>query len=305
MKFGKLEDIREVDFRLPSDPAGTKACLRNANIPDSTRKMLVGCTGWSMPAWKGRVYPKGTQPKDFLREYGRQFNTIELNSTHYHIPPPDRVRTWFEATPDDFRFCPKLPQEMSHRQDLGLEGIGIGQFTDAVSGFGHKLGHCFLQLPPHFGPEGLPLLLRFLESWPQEVPLALECRHPEWFDGSVAFESLCRNLEAWNMPLVITDVAGRRDVLHMRLTCPVAMIRFVGNDLDHTDFERLDDWAIRLAAWFENGLEKAYFFTHEPDNINAPQAAAYLVDKFSLREDIDVRGPVLPKRDEDQQMTLF
>jgi hypothetical protein len=53
------------------------------------------------------------------------------------------------------------------------------------------------------------------------------------------------------------------------------MVRFVGNGLHPTDFARIDAWASRLANWCAHGLRQVYFFTHEPDNLLAPDLAAY------------------------------
>jgi len=83
MKFGKLPDITQVDFTLPPDPAGTTTIL--AKLPPSKApKLYVGCTGWGMKEWVGKVYPEKTKAKDYLTHYTKQFNTIELtkNSTN-------------------------------------------------------------------------------------------------------------------------------------------------------------------------------------------------------------------------------
>ncbi len=78
-------------------------------------------------------------------------------------------------------------------------------------------------------------------------------------------ETFFQLLEDHNISSVITDVAGRRDVCHMRLTNEKVLIRFVGNDLEPSDYTRINDWAERLKKWFDAGLHEAYIFTHEPD----------------------------------------
>jgi len=62
-----------------------------------------------------------------------------------------------------------------------------------------------------------------------------------------------------NLTLLLTDTAGRRDVLHQRLTSKTAFIRFVANDLHATDYKRMDEWITRLKNWIDNGLEEIYF----------------------------------------------
>jgi uncharacterized protein YecE (DUF72 family) len=305
MKFGKLEDISQVDFTLPSDPAGNRKVL--SALPERSERAgcYIGCTGWSMPEWIGKVYPKGTKSKDFLKYYSQQFNTIEFNTTHYRIPDISTVDKWHEGAADDFKFCPKVPQSISHSRDLGAGNNSLELFTDVILGLKEKLGACFLQLPPYFGHERLAVLENFLDRWPGAIPLSVEVRHESWFAGADQRRDLFNLLYRKGAGTVITDVAGRRDVLHMALSSGVAMVRFVGNGLHPTDYERIDEWVDRINAWFELGLHELFFFTHEPDNILAPELALYLFEKIKNNSTIKVKGPKLLDEQEGEQMTLF
>jgi uncharacterized protein YecE (DUF72 family) len=209
-----------------------------------------------------------------LDQYGLQFDTIELNTTYYRIPRPEQVVQWREAVPQSFRFCPKIPQHISHRTDLGLASGQISEFADSMVCFEEKLGPSFLQLSPSFGPERLGLLERFFRIFPvRAVPLAVEFRHPGWF-GTAAGDDVFALMADSGISTVITDVAGHREVLHQRLTSGTVLIRFVGNDLHPTDVQRLDEWTERLSQWFAMGLREAFVFLHEPDNLKAPALAA-------------------------------
>ncbi|MEL7222313.1 MAG: DUF72 domain-containing protein, partial [Bacteroidota bacterium] len=84
-------------------------------------------------------------------------------------------------------------------------------------------------------------------------------------------------------------------------------IRFVGNGLHPSDHTRIDEWCVRLNEWRKAGLEKVFFFPHEPDNILAPDLTQYFVAQMSARENILTRGPE-PIQDIQQageQFTLF
>ncbi|GJM35312.1 MAG: hypothetical protein DHS20C18_43130 [Saprospiraceae bacterium] len=305
MKFGKLADISQVDFKLPTPLSGTTAVLSKGSAREGKGQAYIGCTGWSMPQWVGKVYPKGTKSKDYLHHYSRQFNTIEFNTTHYRIPDVTTIEKWRRESSDDFKFCPKIPQSISHSRNLGLGEAQIMMFCNAIQGLEEKLGCCFMQLPPYFGFDRLGLLDRFLKGFPNHIPLAVEFRHESWFNQTEHTERLWTLLEKHKTATVITDVAGRRDVLHMRLTMPVAMVRFVGNALDSSDYSRIDEWADRVSQWFQQGLHELYFFTHEPDNVLAPELAAYLVDKMKTYPEINVRGPKFLDDTAGQQMSLF
>jgi uncharacterized protein YecE (DUF72 family) len=178
-------------------------------------------------------------------------------------------------------------------------------FVNSMIDLREKMGYCFLQLPPWFEPKHLLLLERFLRRWPRQVPLAVEVRHELFFQPTVAAASYFQLLQEHAAATVITDVAGRRDVCHQHLTVPDVLIRFVGNGLHATDYQRIRDWSERLSTWFEQGLHSAYMFTHEPDNLLAPDLAAYAAQVFSEKmPGALLRGPkkIAPPA---QQGTLF
>ncbi len=290
MDFGKLKDISKVDFSLPPDAAGTGQLLRQFSKTDSL-KVYVGCPIWTPKEWVGKIYPATAKEKDFLYHYTRQFNTIELNTTHYRIPDPETIIRWKAASAQGFTFCPKWPQIISH--ELGLvnaEGISR-EFRESIRGLGEHLGISFLQLPPQFSPRQAPVLAAFLEKLPADIPLAVEFRHEGWFIPSREAEDVFALLEDLKISTILTDVAGRRDALHMRLTTPTALIRFVGNGLHPSDYRRVDDWVQRFGEWFEQGLQTLYFFVHEPDNVTSPELALYLIRELNKRYKLKLAEP--------------
>ena len=304
MEFGKLPNVDNVNFSLPIDYIGNAQVLhkyRSAANP----VIYIGATGYNMKDWVGKWYPAGTKERDYLKAYGRQFNTIEHNTTHYRIPETATIQRWCEDTPDDFKFCPKVPQTISHARDLGLSSSDLRFFVEQMRVFGSKLGYCFLQLPPYFEPKHLQVLARFIEKWPAYIPLAVEVRHEYFFGKDGIGNAYFDLLESTKTCGVITDVSGRRDVCHSRLTANCAMIRFVGNGLHATDYSRVDAWAERIRAWMEQGLKTVYFFTHEPDNLLSPELARYVAERFgALMPEVIVRVPteiISPG----QQGTLF
>ncbi|WP_114777533.1 DUF72 domain-containing protein [Botryobacter ruber] len=291
MDFGKLADISRVDFSLPPDHPDTLRTLAAAKKTGQVPEVYIGLPVWINKAWVGSFYPASMREKDSLLWYGKQFNTIELNSTHYHIPGPDTIERWRYTVPHGFKFCPKFPQLISHDSALrSAQGL-TGTFCEAIAGLEEKLGHSFIQLPPSFGPAQLPDLEAFVQFVPEPVPLAVELRHLDWFTDRVASLELFEVLEKYRVATVLTDVSGRRDVLHMRLTTPVAMVRFVGNGLHPTDYSRIDAWVERLKLWFEAGLQQLYFFVHEPDNITSPELATYLINQLNQTCRLNLKPP--------------
>ncbi len=305
MDFGKLPSVEKVDFTMPPEPAQNAAVLRNLPPRPGSPRILIGSTGYNMKSWVGKWYPANAKDKDFLRHYGKQFDTIEFNATHYRIPDYATVLRWYDDTPDDFKFSPKIPQTISHDLDLGLSSGQIPVFCTAIRDLREKLGCSFLQLPPYFSPRDTSMLFRFLDVFPTDLPLAVEVRHPEFFEPTDRANAFFAALQARNIATVITDVAGRRDACHLHLTNARVLIRFVGNSLHATDYSRVAAWAEQISTWFTAGLHEVYFFCHEPDNLLSPELAAFCAQTFVEKmPDVHLRGPK-PIEKPAQQGVLF
>jgi uncharacterized protein YecE (DUF72 family) len=290
MDFGKLADISQVDWTLPPDDAASGVWPKSQN-----QAIYLGPTGWSMPSWVGNTYPAKAKSADFLQYYGKQFSTIEQNGTYYRMPDAEAVAKWVAATPEDFRFCPKVPQIISNSRDLSLSNNAYDEFVTALHGFGPKLGVAFLQLPTHAGEKVLKPLEQFLDRHAGRIPLAIEGRNAELFAAGPIREYYFSLLDAYQIGAVMTDVSGRRDVLHGRITQPDVLIRFVGNGLVASDHDRMDAWIARWAEWFDHGVERIFCFTHEPENLLAPEMALLTQQKIAkLLPQVTCRGPILP-----------
>jgi uncharacterized protein YecE (DUF72 family) len=305
MDFGKLNNIENVDFTLPHDAPQTAEILRGLPPRTHPPHVYIGATGWGMKEWVGTYYPKGTKATDYLQAYGKQFNSIELNTTHYRIPSSSDIQKWKNDTPPNFRFAPKLLQSISHERNLGLSNTLTQQFCDAIEGLEEKLGVCFMQLPPYFGVQNMPVLERFLKQFPENIPLAIEVRQEDIFNNKKYTFNYLDILRQNNIFTVITDVAGRRDVLHQGVTGKTTVIRFIGNDLHPTDYTRIDAWVLKLKEWFDLGLHEVYFFIHEPDNQNVPVLAEYLATKIETLFELNLTKPMSLKTSKINQISLF
>ena len=66
----------------------------------------------------------------------------------------------------------------------------------------------------------------------------------------------------------------------MRLTTPIAFIRYVGAN-HSSDKARLDDWVTRLKTWQEQGLQKLYFFVHQNIEKESPLLSAHFIENLN------------------------
>jgi uncharacterized protein YecE (DUF72 family) len=236
----------------------------------------IGTQGWNYDAWVGPFFPLGTRPADFLSLYSRAFDTVEVDSTFYAIPPAQTVRNWARRTPAEFTFALKLPQEITHEKRLrGVEGV-TAEFLDRARELGGKLGVILIQLGPDFAPVELPALASYLPQLPRDMRFAIEFRQRGWIH-----EGILALLAEHNIALALTDARWipRKQMLALaeRPTASFTYIRWMGANREIVDYSRvqldrsreLESWATVIRDVADRGLDvfgyvNNHFAGHSP-----------------------------------------
>src|SRR3990172_5908771 len=119
-------------------------------------RFWIGASGWHYYHWKGRFYPEGLPPREWLGFYSGRFSTVELNTSFYPHP--------------------------------------LARFLEGVRRLGDHLGPVLFQMPPFFHrtDENVQRLESFLSLLPKDVMHAFEFRHKSWF-GEETREQLRRH----------------------------------------------------------------------------------------------------------------
>jgi uncharacterized protein YecE (DUF72 family) len=277
----------------------------------------LGCPGWGVKGWVGRLFPTGTRPTEFLERYARVFNTVEGNTTFYALPAPDVVARWRDQVPDDFRFCFKFPREISHDKLLIDCAAELATFLDRIAPLGDRLGTLFLQLPPRFDGAMLPRLRAFLAALPAGPDYAVELRHDAFFSGGRDQTELLALLRERRVDLVTMDTrglhAGRSLVLAdvrarkpnlpvlVRTTADRPIVRCVPHEEFDAARRFVEPWAHQIARWIAEG-KRPYFFMHAPDDTFAPENA-YAFHAM-VRRELDV-GELPPWPGGSRQLSLL
>lgn len=273
--------------------------------------LYLGCPVWSYKGWMGGFYPEGTKQSDFLREYARRLTTVEGNTTFYAVPNAETLARWAEEMPDTFRFCPKLPRTISHAGRLQPHLEEAHAFIQVMSQLGTRLGPMFLQLPPRYSPGLLDDLGAFLAAWPAHVLLAVEVRHPGWFE-SPHQDNLIELLQGLEKARVVIDTRPIRSLsgnqilegsvyqrmlearerkpdlpIPTRREVGFTFLRYIGHPLMEQNAAFIDEWADHLAGALEQGRD-AYVFCHCPDERLDP----WLCRDFHQR--VNARFPIPP-----------
>lgn len=306
MEFGRVEDsiLNTIDFSLPKEPVENKKVLGGKRFPNA--KVFIGCAKWGREEWVGKLYPPKTRERDFLKYYVEHYNSIELNTTHYKVYGPLGIAKWRDkARGKDFVFCPKMYQGITHKGKLGAKGFLATDFFRGIAAFEQHLGPVFIQFSDRFSPNRKKELYDYLATLPKSFRYFVEVRHPAWFSKAAIREELFDTLRNLDIGAVITDAAGRRDCVHMRLTIPKVFIRFVGNSLHPSDYTRIDEWVTRMKYWLDKGLEELYFFMHMHDEELSPELTVVLVEKMNKECGLSLKVPLLrpsfPKGTENKQ----
>jgi uncharacterized protein YecE (DUF72 family) len=282
--FGRVDDPNGRDTALPAEAPRTQKLLGLAW--GGRGRLHAGAPVWVSDTWVGSLYPAGTKPPHYLGAYAQQLGTVELSSTFYQQIDPARMRSWAQRAREQnagFRFCPKVFRGITEHLDSPRLGELVAQCAASFAAFEDTYGLGIAQFPETFAPQHLPLLDRFLQLWPRTLPLAVELRHPGWFQSHVLLDDAVNLLYRHGAATVITDTLGRRDALHMSLSQPRVLIRFLGSDLAPSDRTRLTAWSERLIDWAGRGLQDLYFFCHQPTEATIPKTVNLLLQSLQMR----------------------
>src|SRR5947199_204001 len=144
----------------------------------------IGTSGYHYKHWIGRYYPEDMKAAGMLAWYLRDFDTVELNNTFYHLPKESAFDSWRNAVPVDFLYAVKGSRFITHMIKLKDPGRGIWNFVPRAQRLGRKLGPILWQLPPGWNVN-VERLEQFLEELPRGIRYAFELRNQSWMIDQV------------------------------------------------------------------------------------------------------------------------
>ncbi len=269
----------------------------NGSTGDATaaRDVLVGTSGYSFKDWVGPFYPAKTPSTAFLEYYARNFPVVEVNSTYYGIPKPDRMAGLAKRSPEGFRFVVKLHQSMTH--EPRLDAGKVREFLEAIAPLkaAGKYDGLIAQFPWRFRRDdaGKAHLEELRAALPGE-PLHVEFRNDSWVHPKL--ETWLRERALGYVAVDEPHLPGLMPPLAL-LTTDTAYVRFHGRNakawygpkgVDRYDWEysqpELEEWLAKIATLAEQAKRTYLFF----NNCHAGQAArsARLMQELLRRQGI-------------------
>src|SRR5437762_5080658 len=144
-------------------------------------QIRIGPAGWSYKDWEGIVYPPHGSKFDHLAYLASFFDTIEINSPFYRIPPATHAKSWVRRVGGNrhFRFTTKLFRGFTH-ENAELADADVKAFRNYLDPLmeADRLGAVLLQFPWSFknSPEARAKLEDLFRAF-ADYPKALEVRH--------------------------------------------------------------------------------------------------------------------------------
>jgi uncharacterized protein YecE (DUF72 family) len=223
------------------------------------------------------LYSAGTSPAQRLGVYTQEFDTVELNASHYRWPRNATFASWRRRLPPGFKMSVKAPRGLTHAKRLYEPEVWL----DRIAGSWHELydkrAVLLVQLAPSMERDD-ERLGWFLDRVPWWVQVAVEMRHASWHDDEVF-----RLLERHQAAYCVMSGAGLPCVL--RATAPFVYVRLHGPSPDwlyggsYSD-EDLAWWADRLREWESSGLEVYAYFNNDGEG-NAVRTSRRLRELLS------------------------
>lgn len=263
------------------EEAGTLANSLKVERPYSEPGLFLGTSAFTASGWPGSFYPPGMKAAEYLTYYATQFATVEIDSTFYGCPSPSTVSKWSARTPEDFIFCVKIPQAITHEKVLVDCDSEFEEFVKTMGILGPKLGPMVFQFPSFDRwkfpkQEGfLAVLTPFLKKLPSDHKFVVEIRNKNWLDARFADV-----LREHSVALALTDTSfvprpwELKEQFNM-ITADFAYVRWLGDRhgiekitqvWDKTVVDRKDDlkkW-VEVLRWmvFNKDIRKMFAFAN-------------------------------------------
>jgi len=211
-------------------------------------RVHVGTSGWSYRWNRGGL-------KGYVER--TPFDTVELNSSFYKIPPKEYVMKWAEIG-KSLIWSVKVYRGITHVSRFGPKSYELWErFRSVMEPLDGLTAFYLFQLPPSFGPEEFPKLKEFLEKISLGRRAAVEFRNPALFE-----ERWLKELESVKATFVSVDGRFR----YYARTGPYTYLRLHGRGekpyrYSYSD-EELEEIAQKLV---ELGGEEAFVYFNNDD----------------------------------------
>ncbi len=242
----------------------------------TTVKIRIGTSGWYYNHWSGLFYPAELPKSKWFEYYAKDFDTVEINNTFYHLPKEGFLKKWHKQAPKNFIYSIKANRYITHIKRLKDSSEPLERFIERVGILAEKLGPILYQLPPSLHKD-LDLLKSFVKLLPKKLPAVFEFRHKSWYS-----EDTFKLLSQFGVGFCIHDMPGKESP--RIITADIIYIRFHGPTGKYTGSyskSALQNWA----KWIKQHSKEApsiYVYFNNDINANAVCNAKTLKEQLRI-----------------------
>lgn len=250
-----------------------------------------------------------------LASYARVFNTVEGNTTFYHVPTKSTVASWENALSEsNCTISFKLPSVVTHQRQPDVKVLR--KFLETIRPLRSHLGPFLLQFPHWAGPDFLRNFSPLFEEVAEFGAAVVEVRNTVFFEQSEVLEPLlnhfgfgCVMLDS--QPLFQGDLAHPEVAAAVHEKPDVPVLETIFNDkafvrlILHPDGNNqpwIDFWVYKTLSWIAKGIEPIIMI-HCPNNQHCPKFALDFHTQLIGAADFNI--PPLPNWPVPQQGSLL
>lgn len=187
-----------------------------------TGTIRIGCSGWLYRHWRGAFYPDKLAMKRWFDHYASVFDTVELNTSFYHLPKPETFEKWRDQAPPGFRYAVKASRFITHIKKLKDCAEPVELLLSRARNLGPTLGPILYQLPPRWRCDR-ERIEAFIDLLPRDLTHVFEFREKSWI-----CEEVLALLDEHGVSFCDHDMPG--SATPRWVAGPIAYVRFHGGE---------------------------------------------------------------------------
>lgn len=247
-------------------------------MPDEKSSgILIGCSGFRYPQWRGTFYPSSARPIEMLGFYVSIFRTLEINGAYYGFLRSESLAHWSALVPPGFLFSLKVPRYLTRLKSQEDIASGWKQVFHMIEPLKRQgiLGALLVQIPASV-ERNMDLLKGFLNNPLEEgIDLAFEFKHPSWYKTEVMDLLALKGVDAATSGRSGTepflDVLAEHKYIRLHGAKP-------GGNSDHS-FKELTTWGERILRVHEKA-RRVYVYFNNHGKGWAPVNAKTLIQRI-------------------------
>jgi uncharacterized protein YecE (DUF72 family) len=242
----------------------------------------IGTSGFTLQ----NFYSPQLVPQHKLTVYAEVFETVEINSSFYHLPRKSTIEKWRVSVPSNFVFAFKVFQAITHAENKTINMALLEKWFELYRPFEASLKKQIMlfQFPQSF-VLNLEQLAKLVAHLSKAFRYAFEFRHPSWF-----MPAIYELVKAHEATIVYSDapVTPAGQPLWPKydlLAAPFSYLRFHGSSKLYSSSysaAEIKNFALMIKDKTLNGKDVFTYFNNDAQGYAAANAQTLITELNQL-----------------------